>query len=245
MVAVYNHLRPAKAVIFIAAMDFLKSVTGKIVSGLVALAVIAAAISWWQMEPQTRHLLLAGSGKIASWFLAVLLLPWATFFVIGRVGKFESNFAGAALVDRIHRDRSGGARCGCLAGKCPAPPHGLFSSPPRCSLVYTICSPATGSRRNWSSPDVGDLRLRSGNAAAKSTNQRIRSGRQGRRRDVWRSVAGAAPRVDRSARRHQDPHRRAVCPQPPARRRGDPRAGASEHRAARWGSIPTPIRLIS
>jgi hypothetical protein len=79
-------------------MDFLKSVTGKVVSGLVALAVIATGIAWWQMDAATRHTLVSGTGKIVSWFLAVLLLPWATFFVIGRVGKFDSNFAGGALV---------------------------------------------------------------------------------------------------------------------------------------------------
>jgi hypothetical protein len=79
-------------------MDFLRSVTGKIVSGVVALAAIAAAVSWWQMEPQTRQMLLSGTGKIVSWFLAVLLLPWATFFVISRVAKLESNLAGGLLV---------------------------------------------------------------------------------------------------------------------------------------------------
>ncbi len=79
-------------------MDFLKTVTGKAVSGLVALAVIAAAISWWQMEPASRSMLVSGTGKIVGWLLAVLVLPWATFFVSVRAGKFDSNFAGAALV---------------------------------------------------------------------------------------------------------------------------------------------------
>ena len=79
-------------------MDFLKTVTGKVVSGLVALAVIAGGISWWQMDPATKQMLLSGTGKIVSWFGIVLLLPWATFFLISRVGKMESNAAGAALV---------------------------------------------------------------------------------------------------------------------------------------------------
>ena len=79
-------------------MDFLKTVTGKVVSGLVALAVIAGGISWWQMDPETKQMLLSGTGKIVSWSGIVLLLPWATFFLIGRVGKMESNAAGAALV---------------------------------------------------------------------------------------------------------------------------------------------------
>ena len=79
-------------------MDFLKTVTGKVVGGLVLLAVVAAGISWWQMDPATRQMLVSGTGKILSWFLIVILVPWATFFIIGRVAKLESNAAGAALV---------------------------------------------------------------------------------------------------------------------------------------------------
>lgn len=79
-------------------MEFLKTVGGKIVGGIVALAVVAAAISWWRMDPAARQHILSNTGKIASWFGVVLFLPWATFFVIGRVGRFDSNLAGAALV---------------------------------------------------------------------------------------------------------------------------------------------------
>ena len=79
-------------------MDFLKSVGGKVVTGLVGLAVVAAAISWWQMDASTRQMLLTGAGRLVSWFAIVLVLPWASFFVIGRVGRMESNAAGAALV---------------------------------------------------------------------------------------------------------------------------------------------------
>ena len=79
-------------------MDFLKSAAGKILTGAVALAVIAAAISWWNMDPATRQMLLSGTGRILSWLGIVLIVPWATFFVIGRIAKFESNAAGAALV---------------------------------------------------------------------------------------------------------------------------------------------------
>ena len=79
-------------------MDFLKTLGGKIVSGLVAAAVIALAISWWQMDPNTRQMLLSGTGRILGWLLVVIVVPWATFFVIGRVGRLDSNAAGAALV---------------------------------------------------------------------------------------------------------------------------------------------------
>ena len=79
-------------------MDLLKTVTGKVVAGAVTLAVVAAGISWWQMDPATRQMLLSGTGRIVSWFGIMLLLPWATFFVTTWVAKLESNAAGAAMV---------------------------------------------------------------------------------------------------------------------------------------------------
>jgi len=79
-------------------MDFLKTVTGKVVSGFVGLAVVIAGIAWWRTDPETRSMLLAGTGKIVSWIGIVALMPWATFFIIGWVGRLRSNGAGAALV---------------------------------------------------------------------------------------------------------------------------------------------------
>lgn len=79
-------------------MDFLKTVSGKIISGLVVLAVIAGGISWWQMEPQTRSMLLGGAGKIVAWVLIVTAVPWATFFLIARAARMDSNLAGGVLV---------------------------------------------------------------------------------------------------------------------------------------------------
>lgn len=79
-------------------MDFLKTVTGKIVGGLVSLAVLIAGISWWRMDAETKHMLLGGTGKIIAWFGIVLLVPWATFFIISRVAKMDKNAAGAVLV---------------------------------------------------------------------------------------------------------------------------------------------------
>src|SRR5687767_11271003 len=74
-------------------MDFLKTVTGKVVSGIVALAVILAVISWWRMDDATKHMLLSGTGKIFGWLGVMLVLPWALFFAAGWVGQFESNQA--------------------------------------------------------------------------------------------------------------------------------------------------------
>lgn len=79
-------------------MELLKTVTGKVVGGAIALAVVAGGISWWQMDQATREMLLSGAGRIVGWTCVVLTLPWATFFVIGRVAKRESNLAGGVLV---------------------------------------------------------------------------------------------------------------------------------------------------
>jgi hypothetical protein len=79
-------------------MEFLKTIGGKIVTGLVALAVIAGVISWFEMDPATRHQIVTGTGRILGWLGVVVVLPWATFFLIGAVGRLQSNLAGAALV---------------------------------------------------------------------------------------------------------------------------------------------------
>jgi hypothetical protein len=79
-------------------MEFLKSITGRIVTGLVALGVVAAAISWWQMDESTRQMLVSGTGRIFAWLGIVLVLPWASFAIIGWVARMESNAAGGGLV---------------------------------------------------------------------------------------------------------------------------------------------------
>ena len=79
-------------------MDFLKSVTGKVVGGLVALGVIVCGISWFRMDAASRSAILTNTGHMAAWLGIVVVLPWATFFIIGRVGKLDSNLAGGILV---------------------------------------------------------------------------------------------------------------------------------------------------
>ncbi len=79
-------------------MELLNSITGKVTAGVVALAVIAGGISWWQMDPATRNWLLTSTGKLLAWFGVVLFLPWVTFFVTRWVAGKESNLAGAVLV---------------------------------------------------------------------------------------------------------------------------------------------------
>jgi hypothetical protein len=79
-------------------MEFLKTITGRVVSGLVALGVIAGGIAWWQMDPATRQTLVSGTGRIFAWLGVMIVWPWASFFIIARVAKLESNLAGGLLV---------------------------------------------------------------------------------------------------------------------------------------------------
>jgi len=79
-------------------VDWLKGIGGKIAAGAVALAVVAGAISWFQMPSAQRDAILSNVGRAGAWLGVVLLLPWATFFVIGRIARLESNAAGAGLV---------------------------------------------------------------------------------------------------------------------------------------------------
>ena len=79
-------------------MDFLKSTAGKIVTGLIALVVIAGVIFLITMDPAVRSRLIDGAGKIAAWIGIVLVLPWATFAIIARVARLQSNRAGAILI---------------------------------------------------------------------------------------------------------------------------------------------------
>ena len=79
-------------------MEFLKSIGGKIVTGLIALVVIGAGIAWFQAEPSTRERWVSTFGRAVGWSLIVLIVPWVSFMVIGWVARMRSNAAGAMLV---------------------------------------------------------------------------------------------------------------------------------------------------
>jgi FtsH-binding integral membrane protein len=79
-------------------MELLKTVVGKVATGLVALGVVAGAISWSQMDDQTRQMLLRGVERIALWLGVVLVWPWASFALIGRIARAESNLAAGLLI---------------------------------------------------------------------------------------------------------------------------------------------------
>jgi hypothetical protein len=78
--------------------DFLKTLAGKIASGAVALAVVAAGLAWYETDPATKHQILSDSGRILGWLMLVLVVPWAAFALIGWVSRLQSNAAGAVLV---------------------------------------------------------------------------------------------------------------------------------------------------
>ncbi len=103
-------------------MDLLKGILGKIVTGIVALAVLAGAISWFGLSPEQRSDFLQNAGKIAAWAGIVLIFPFATIFVIRRVGCLESNLAGAILVFTYSA-----AEIIALIGLLGAPPSGGIS----------------------------------------------------------------------------------------------------------------------
>jgi hypothetical protein len=79
-------------------VEFLKTITGRVATGLIALAVVAAGISWWQMDPSTRQELVTGAGRILAWLGVVLVWPWASFAIISRVAKRDTNLSAAILV---------------------------------------------------------------------------------------------------------------------------------------------------
>jgi hypothetical protein len=79
-------------------MDFLKTMTGKVVSGLVGLVVILTALSWYRMDESTKQMLISGTGHIIAWLGIVLVVPWVSFAAIGWVARMDSNTAGGVLV---------------------------------------------------------------------------------------------------------------------------------------------------
>ncbi len=62
------------------------------------MAVVGAGLAWYETDPATKHSILTLSGHIIGWCLLMLILPWASFPLIGWVSKMDSNPAGAVLV---------------------------------------------------------------------------------------------------------------------------------------------------
>ena len=137
-----------------------------------ALAVVAAGISGGGWTPATATRLLTGTGKIVSWFGIVLLVPWATFFVIGRVAQVSKQRRRRGPGRGLH---AAGAvlLAGCSAGTSPAATAWTFSAVALLAGVYNLL-PATGSRRKYVVRPVDDSET-TRNAYSEPTHQRIRS----------------------------------------------------------------------
>jgi hypothetical protein len=84
-----------------APMGWLQGIAGKVVMAVLGLAVVLAGISWWQADPATRSAVIDGIARVVGWAAAVLVLPWASFLLIGWVAKKDSNGAGVALVGAL------------------------------------------------------------------------------------------------------------------------------------------------
>ena len=80
-------------------MALLARIAGTFAAGLAALLAFAGGAWWWRSDEAARQAVVGGLGRSAAWGAAVLLLPWATFWLVGAVGRrAESNAPGAALV---------------------------------------------------------------------------------------------------------------------------------------------------
>ena len=79
-------------------MDLLKKIAVVVVTGAVALAVLAMAISWFEMTPVQRSEMYGAAGRIVGWVGFVAILPWATFFVTTAAARRDSNQMGVVLI---------------------------------------------------------------------------------------------------------------------------------------------------
>jgi hypothetical protein len=82
-------------------VDFLKSIAGKVVGGVVLLGVVVAAVAFYQAGPDGRAAFFDASGKILGWTLLVAAAPWALFFLTTAAARADSNAAGAWLVGTL------------------------------------------------------------------------------------------------------------------------------------------------
>lgn len=77
---------------------FLSGLASRVLAGVVTVGVLGGGFAWYQLNPQGFESALSNTMRIIAWLGVVAVLPFATFFVIGRVAKMDSNGAGAALV---------------------------------------------------------------------------------------------------------------------------------------------------
>ena len=79
-------------------MDLLKGIVGKIVAGLVGLAVIAGGISWYEMAPATRKALVSARGGFSVGWGSYCSCRGRAFSLLGGLPGLKAIGQGALLV---------------------------------------------------------------------------------------------------------------------------------------------------
>ena len=74
-----------------------KFVGGKVLTAIIFLAVAAAGY-WFYTHPEQLEQIWLVMRGVLLWLGLTLVLPWALFFVTGKVVAADSNAAGAALL---------------------------------------------------------------------------------------------------------------------------------------------------
>ncbi len=75
-----------------------KFVGGKVLTAILAVAVVLVVIWYWRLPAESRAALWGGVRGGLIWLGFVLVLPWALFFVPAKVVRADSNFiSGLAL----------------------------------------------------------------------------------------------------------------------------------------------------
>lgn len=82
-------------------MEWVKGIFGKIVTGIVALAVVAGGVAFYQMSSESRTYVWISAIKITVWCAIVFTLPYTLMLVIARVARMSSNSASVLLVGGI------------------------------------------------------------------------------------------------------------------------------------------------
>lgn len=68
-----------------------KFVGGKVLTAILAVTVALVVIWYWRLPPESRAALWSSVRAGLIWIGFVLVLPWALFFVPGRVVRADSN----------------------------------------------------------------------------------------------------------------------------------------------------------
>jgi hypothetical protein len=71
---------------------------GKVLSAVLAVAVVLVVIWYWRLTPEARDAMWGTARGALIWLGFVVALPWATFFVPIRVVRMDSNRASGLMI---------------------------------------------------------------------------------------------------------------------------------------------------